>query len=230
MFRRFRKHRAGAPSEADAGQAQQDAPPADPPTTVSAIFEEAIDSFMATLSPAERGEFTRYGDAQSMMSSIKSTAEAHPVNSSRMTAACRKFQVFVDHISPYFDVVEIFVQVKPEYMALIWGSLRMIFKVIIRYFLSCVFFRVFRRLTGKQFSTNYISYLEKMAEMFADIAAQLPAYEQFVTLFQAKAASRNTSYPRLAKALALVYLDIIRFCHSAYMLFANKDNSMIFLC
>jgi hypothetical protein len=46
-----------------------------------------------------------------------------------MTTACRKFEGFVSRFQPYFDVVEIFVQVKPEYMALIWGSLKLIFKV-----------------------------------------------------------------------------------------------------
>ncbi|KAK1749555.1 hypothetical protein QBC47DRAFT_333452 [Echria macrotheca] len=210
MSRPSQEGQGGAASEADAAsQAGQEGPSGDADAVprsdvVSGIFKEAIGSFMASLPAADRDNFTQYNDAQSMMSSITSIAEAHPIHGSRLTAACRKFQVFVDHIKSYFDVVEIFVQVKPEYLALIWGSLRLIFKL----------------------STNYINFLERMAEMFADIAAHLPAYEEFVVVLQTRAAARNASYPRLTKALGLVYLDIVRFCHSAYMLFGNKERSI----
>ncbi len=79
--------------------------------------------------PRTRPRSGGHGDAQSMVESIQSLAKSHPVQSSRLTAAARKFAAFVQFLQPYFDVVEIFVQVKPDVMALIWGLLKMIFKV-----------------------------------------------------------------------------------------------------
>ncbi|KAK1768102.1 hypothetical protein QBC33DRAFT_585007 [Phialemonium atrogriseum] len=171
---------------------------------VSKIFNDAVGSFTATLPEAERKHFDEHRNAQSMISSIEAIASGHPIHRNRLAVVSRKFQLLADHLQPYFDVVEIFVQVKPEYMALIWGSMKMIFKL----------------------SSNYVSFLEKMGDMFQDISSLLPAYEKFVTILQERAASHDGSHPRLANALAFVYVDILRFCHSAYMLFANKKRSL----
>ncbi len=65
-----------------------------------------------------------------------------------------------------------------------------------------------------------------MADMFSNIATQLPAYEEFVTILQKRAAYRGENHTRLAKALAYLYVDILSFCHSAYALFINKKPSM----
>jgi hypothetical protein len=62
--------------------------------------------------------------------------------------------------------------------------------------------------------------------MFEHIGATLPTYEQFLSLLQDHARRRQHLYPRLAKALGLVYLDILRFCHGAYLLFSNQNRSM----
>lgn len=65
-----------------------------------------------------------------------------------------------------------------------------------------------------------------MGDIFEDITNALPAYERFVVVLQARAAAHGSSYPRLAKALALVYVDILRFCHSAYLVFSNRKRGM----
>ncbi|XXH00175.1 hypothetical protein Hte_006517 [Hypoxylon texense] len=171
---------------------------------VTKIFNEALGFFIGNLSQPEKKYFSEHENAQSVIIAIKAIAETHPVHRSRLTTACRKFQHLVSRLQPYFDVVEVFVQAKPEYMALIWGSLKMIFKL----------------------SSNYISFLEKMADMFNNIATQLPAYEEFVTILQRRAAYRGETHTRLAKALVYLYVDILSFCHSAYALFINKKPSL----
>ncbi|KAI4867277.1 hypothetical protein F4820DRAFT_468079 [Hypoxylon rubiginosum] len=156
------------------------------PVEVSKIFKDALEFFIGNLSQPEKKYFSEHEDAQSVIVAIKAITEKHPVHRSRLTAACRKFQHLVSRLQPYFDVVEVFVQVKPEYMALIWGSLKMIFKL----------------------SSNYISFLDKMADMFSNIATQLPAYEEFVTILQKRAAYRGENHT------------------SAYALFINKKPSL----
>lgn len=188
------------------------------------MFEEALQSFLDNIPPTERQNFQDFQDAQSMITSIESIAKAHPVHRGRLTSACRKFESLVQRIRPYFDVVDIFVQVKPECMALIWGSMKMVFKV-------CLISWSLRNPQGcadpAQLSSNYVSFLEKMADMFEEITAVLPAYEEFLTILQERAAKRGYSHTRLAKALSLVYVDILRFMHSIYMLFSNQKRSTV---
>lgn len=67
-------------------------------------------SFIASLPLADGGEFTQYlyrCRVHDLVNYVDCQSTLYPINSSRMTAACRKFQVFADHFKPYFDVVEI---------------------------------------------------------------------------------------------------------------------------
>jgi len=64
-----------------------------------------------------------------MLKEISSASLRHK-NSSRLYSCCAKIAQFSNAFEPYFDIVNIFVQVKPEYMGVIWGSIRLIFKVI----------------------------------------------------------------------------------------------------
>ncbi len=64
-----------------------------------------------------------------MIADIQNTADNHPVHKSKLTIVVGKLNRFANRIQPYFDIVNIFVQAKPEYAALVWGSLRTIFQV-----------------------------------------------------------------------------------------------------
>lgn len=63
-----------------------------------------------------------------MIDSIEAMTKNHPVQDSRITGAFRKFERLVSYLEPYFRIVDTFVSAKPECAALVWGSLRMIFK------------------------------------------------------------------------------------------------------
>jgi hypothetical protein len=93
------------------------------------LFKVACDSFRDNLPVNDKEEFKEYKDAQSMISTIQELANNHPVHRTRLTAACRKLHGFTSKLEPYFDIVNVFVQVKPEYLGLVWGSMRMIFQV-----------------------------------------------------------------------------------------------------
>lgn len=95
----------------------------------TAVFRKACDSFRENLPAIQQGEFTKYKDAQSMISAIQALAENHPVHRTKLTEAVRKLHRFSSKLEPYFDIVSIFVQMSPEYAGLVWGSLRMIFQV-----------------------------------------------------------------------------------------------------
>ncbi|KAL1874562.1 hypothetical protein Daus18300_003581 [Diaporthe australafricana] len=94
----------------------------------SKLFQEALQSFTDSIPPADRDAFREFKDAQTMVASIEAISKSHHVQDSRITAAFRKFEGFVAYLEPYFQIVDTFVSAKPECAALVWGSLRMIFK------------------------------------------------------------------------------------------------------
>jgi hypothetical protein len=78
--------------------------------------------------------------------------------------------------------------------------------------------------------TNYISFLEKLCDMFENMAMQLPAYEEHIKELKERAQQQGREVsPRLLKALAYVYSDLIQFCFDACRLFSKKRSSMLVL-
>jgi hypothetical protein len=48
---------------------------------------------------------------------------------SRLAACCRKIANFANSFAPYFDIINIFVQINPEWAGWFWGSLSLVFQV-----------------------------------------------------------------------------------------------------
>lgn len=47
-------------------------------------------------------------------------------NRSKLAVCCKKIGFFAQAFAPYFDVIGIFVQIKPEWAGWFWGVLRLI--------------------------------------------------------------------------------------------------------
>jgi hypothetical protein len=77
-----------------------------------------------------------------------------------------------------------------------------------------------------ELSSNYVTYLEKLCSMFEAIASVLPVYEQYANILQDRAHRAGHSFPRIAKALTHVYVDILRFFHNACLLFSKEPRGM----
>ena len=99
------------------------------PQDATEIFQMACKSFRDDLPVASRVDFKEYLDAQTMIDDIHALANEHPVHKSKLTVVVHKIHQFAKSLEPYFEIVNIFVQVRPDYMGLIWGSLMTIFKV-----------------------------------------------------------------------------------------------------
>lgn len=164
------------------------------------IFRNTCSSFRQSLSEYDRGEFRRYENAESLISELQLLAESHPVHKSRLVAFVRKLHSFSRRLEPYFEIVNIYVQVKPDFAAAIWGSLRVLFKLL----------------------SNYVIFLDEVSDMFDRLATTFPVYGDFVSRLQAEAAKRGETYSSLAKAMAFLYRDILGFCHDICLMFAKK--------
>ncbi|XXG99675.1 hypothetical protein Hte_006016 [Hypoxylon texense] len=99
----------------------------------------------------------------------------------------RKVAAFADTLAPYFDVVGVFVQVKPDVMGILWGSILLIFKI----------------------GSNYSGFFEKVSQMLETISTSLPQYREALSICQSR---KFTTQDRLVKSLSFVYADIFEFC------------------
>jgi len=64
-----------------------------------------------------------------MLKAIEEHANSHPIHSSLLTKCCKKIHSLSTKLTPYFEIIGIFVQAHPEFAALAWGSIRLVFQV-----------------------------------------------------------------------------------------------------
>lgn len=98
----------------------------DEPTS---LFKSACEQFRASLSEKQRQVFKEYPDATSMLKALRDQAERHPTHRSLLTRCCKKILALSTMMEPYFDVINIFVSSHPEFAAIAWGALRLVFVV-----------------------------------------------------------------------------------------------------
>lgn len=122
------------------------------------------------------------------------------MHESRLTKVCSVISRFSASLAPYFDIITIFVSSHPECAALVWGSLRLIFAL----------------------SSNFVTYLEKVAELLDKLASSLPAYGQYVDLLRERYDKTGRDHSRFASALGVLYADLLVFCHHVCLTLSRK--------
>ena len=100
-------------------------------THASPSHELLIENFQSSLSDEDRANFKSFQDPSSMIEAIKEPFLAK-ADKSRLLAACRKVESFAKKLNGFFPVIDIFVSSHPEYAALAWGAIRLVFQVYIR--------------------------------------------------------------------------------------------------
>jgi hypothetical protein len=85
-------------------------------------------------------------------------------------------------------------------------------------------------LTGLKLGSSYVSFLEKISDMFEKMAETLPMYEEFIATIRARVLKKEQFVPeRLLKNLAIIYSDVIQFCQEACSLFTKRKGGCIYL-
>ncbi|KAL1870875.1 hypothetical protein Daus18300_004964 [Diaporthe australafricana] len=159
-------------------------------------FESAKKDFISQFSngtPANFEEFTTINDVYMAAEEIQSSQAR-----TRTTRNLRKIQPFLECLRHYGEVIETFVQVKPDILALIWGPIK------------------FLLLT----SSTYIQSFDKLVDAMAQISLSLPAFEKYTQLFP-------DNQP-IHQVLCLFYQDILDFYATVLAFFKHKRWSVFF--
>lgn len=196
----------------------------------SEIFHEAFTLFLNSLSDKDKTDFQIYSNPEAMNIDIRRQIEGinNNIRKSRLESCASRCRNLAQRIKPYFEVVDTFVSVKPEYLGLVWGTIKLVFKVRYSRFAMIVADPI-DRLTFMKLSMNYIEYMERISEMFDEISGFLQVYEKYLERFRERLEKEPGSFPtRLRKTLADVYVDVIAFCHQALNLFSSKTGCKAF--
>ncbi|KAL1616668.1 hypothetical protein SLS54_008235 [Diplodia seriata] len=172
----------------------------------AAVFAKAYENFSKGLSDDEKTVFAGFADSTALITSIETLAKEHHIHKGCITACCEAVNTVGQRLMPYFKVVDIFVSSHPEYAALLWGAVRLMFVL----------------------GMNYVDFLEKFCKMLEDVTGYLPAYESLIDwmawLEEERTRHRTVRElnPRLPDWLSLIYVDILQFCQEACSILSGK--------
>ncbi|KAK8043916.1 hypothetical protein PG994_012754 [Apiospora phragmitis] len=151
------------------------------------VFAKCVKAFRDSLSEQDRLYFRDFSSADEMLAELKLDLANLKIH--KADDYTRRVVIFTDAMAPYFDVVNAFVQVKPDVMGCLWGSLLLILRVSIIWH-------------------NYSGFFDKVTQMLEDISTSLPHYRQHL---ESCRSSEHVKKDGLVKALCLVYTDILEF-------------------
>ncbi|KAL7806919.1 hypothetical protein V8C26DRAFT_334823 [Trichoderma gracile] len=166
------------------------------------LFEVALHAVRDGLSEADKRHFKRFANHHEMMADIRHNVCKYTGNS-RLRRCAEKVASFANGFAPFFDVIGVFVQVKPEYAAVLWGTILFIFKI----------------------GTNLVNFLERVSGMYEEISLILPQYTSWYEIWQNS--PQLDDGKRLAQAMGFVYHDVIEFSMHIYIMFSRQEGSRI---
>jgi hypothetical protein len=93
------------------------------------IFQHVYQTFLNSLSEKELVYFVGFPDAANMLNAVNELVREHSVNQGFLSVCANKINSLAVRLSPFFDIVNIFVSSNPEFAAIAWGSIFLVFKV-----------------------------------------------------------------------------------------------------
>ncbi|KAK8078340.1 NACHT domain protein [Apiospora saccharicola] len=142
-------------------------------------FESARDDFMRDVKHADRFDFTRLVSVDDVW---KATQEIQTKQAQTKTLrGLHRIRPFVEALTQFAATIEVFIQVKPDVLALIWGPLKLLLQI----------------------SSALSSAFDKVVKVLGDIGDALPLFHKYRSVFQGN--------DDLKRILAMFYADVLEF-------------------
>ncbi|KAH6891508.1 hypothetical protein B0T10DRAFT_313468 [Thelonectria olida] len=140
-------------------------------------FRSARDDFMRNLKNPSKYDFSKFGTVGDVYDAAEAIQKKQA--QTKTLRAVKRLEPFINGLKEYAATVEVFVQVKPEILGLIWGPLKFLLQV----------------------SSSLITAFEKVVKVLADIGHALPQFQKYASLFH-----ENDGVNRV---MCLFYVDIL---------------------
>ncbi|KAI1120753.1 hypothetical protein F5Y10DRAFT_117398 [Nemania abortiva] len=172
-------------------------------TTTTKLFDDALQKLRSALSDADKEYIKGFRNHNDMTASVRKAASHFAGNQRVLMRIAERITAFSDAFAPFFDVVNVYVQIKPDVAAVFWGSLWLIFKL----------------------GSNLINFFDRVAAMLEELAMVLPQYEAWFNI-----CSRThifTDSDRLSRSLAMLYDDFVDFVVRVYFMFTKRSKGRL---
>lgn len=89
-----------------------------------------MQSIRSAISEEEQKCFYRIETPNILLKELESLCSSNQRDQRRLLSCCAKFAAFSNSFAPYFDIVALFVRIKPEWLVCFWGSIKLVFQVV----------------------------------------------------------------------------------------------------
>ncbi|OOQ87200.1 NACHT domain protein [Penicillium brasilianum] len=164
---------------------------------LAGAFQKAKQDFLASLK--DPSLLKRVSNVKSIDEIYNYTVQLQDDQSKREDMRnLRKIEPYLERLRQYADVIEVFVQAKPEILALIWGPVKLLL----------------------QMADNLKKPFDAIVEAMTGIGNKLPLFEAYTNMFEAS--------NRIFDVLSLFYKDILDFYEIVLNFFSAKRWSIVF--
>ncbi|KAF8466383.1 hypothetical protein BDZ91DRAFT_725301 [Kalaharituber pfeilii] len=165
-------------------------------TTTSKALHTALINFKAKLSEEQHKDFAQFGSIDEVYRCAKEIQEQQKKKG--LTRNLQRLKPYIEGLTQYAKVIDVFVQAKPEIMALVWGSTRFILQI----------------------ASAHLSVFDKILDALERIGENLPRHQRFEGIFNNNA--------RMHRVIGLMYEDILAFHAEALKFFHNGGIKQAF--
>ncbi|KAH6888169.1 hypothetical protein B0T10DRAFT_515086 [Thelonectria olida] len=165
-------------------------------TTVTDAFESAKDDFLLNFPKGSNYDFSNFSTIDDVYNATDQIQKDQAKSGTLRNLG--KIQPFLECLSSYAKVIDTFVQVKPDILALIWGPVRLVLLI----------------------SSTYMKAFDKLLDVISQIGAALPAFQKYAGLFKG-----NT---QIHQVLCVFFRDILDFHAIVLGFFKHKKWSILF--
>ena len=96
--------------------------------TAEGLFTSALKGFKDSLPTDDANTLLDFKSAEEMVRAVEEQVNRAP-EKRRLLSCCKKVEQFARKWEPFFEIINIFLNSHPEWSALAWGAVRLVFKV-----------------------------------------------------------------------------------------------------
>ena len=96
------------------------------------IFEQTIHNFLASLDDEQKVIFQKFDSASDVIAHIHQEMIVQSLSKPFVNSFCNGIKKISQSLEPYFAIIDTFVQANPDIVALVWGALKLVFKVRVK--------------------------------------------------------------------------------------------------
>ncbi|USP76792.1 hypothetical protein yc1106_04066 [Curvularia clavata] len=169
------------------------------------LFGEALAAIQNSILQEHRLHFQPDAQVSLLLDELRRGSVGVGSVDQRVVVCSRKLALFIRAFAPYFDVLSTCIKVHPEWVSWFWGALRLVIKM----------------------SSDYISLLEKIADMFEAIAHTMPPYQQIYEACRGDSSRPDMKQEdyHLAALLSYVYADFVQLLLEVYRIFCRGSQA-----